>query len=110
MTSTPASSSFRLQRTSIPAPAEREIHKKLKVDMDTQNIHMAEQFHVADIQSSQQFAISPKDIKKIADAVKATMLNGIVQLIEQQTAPLLTKIQKLEKENSQLKIELDALE
>ena len=58
----------------------------------------------------QQFAISDEDIQKIAHAVKSKLSEDIVKIINEKTAPLITKIDNLEKENSKLKNEVDALE
>jgi uncharacterized coiled-coil DUF342 family protein len=49
-------------------------------------------------------------IQKIAHAVKSKLSEDIVKIINEKTAPLITKIDNLEKENSKLKNEVDALE
>jgi len=115
MSSPPATPNVRLLRTSNPTPPEREDYKKQKVAMSIPNkpsidIDTEQQFLMTDIQIPQQVAISTEDIQKIADAVKATMLNDIAQIIHEKTAPLLAKIENLEKENTRLKNDLDALE
>ena len=58
----------------------------------------------------QQFAISDEDIQKIAHAVKSKLSENIVKIINEKTAPLITNIDNLEKGNSKLKNEIDALE
>ena len=58
----------------------------------------------------QQFAISDEDIQKIAHAVKSKLSENIVKIINEKTAPLITNIDNLEKGNSKLKNEVDALE
>jgi wobble nucleotide-excising tRNase len=45
-----------------------------------------------------------------ADAVKSKLSEDIVKIINEKTAPLITKIDNLEKENRKLKNEVDALE
>jgi hypothetical protein len=62
------------------------------------------------IPQQQQFAISDEDIQKIANAVKSKLSEDIVKIINEQTAPLITNIDNLEKENRKLKNEVDALE
>jgi seryl-tRNA synthetase len=67
-------------------------------------------FNITDLPIPQQFAISDEDIQKIAYAVKSKLSEDIVKIINEQTASLITKIDNLEKENSELKNEVDALE
>ena len=67
-------------------------------------------YNVTDLPIPQQFAISDEDIQKIAYAVKSKLSEDIVKIINEQTASLITKIDNLEKENSELKNEVDALE
>ena len=67
-------------------------------------------FNITDLPIPQQFAISEEDIQKIADAVKSKLSEDIVNIINEKTAPLITKIDNLEKENRKLKNEVDALE
>jgi hypothetical protein len=98
----------RLQRTSNPTPPEPESSKKYKIDMSQNNPEM--DFNITDLPIPQQFAISNEDIQKIADAVKSKLSEDIVKIINEKTAPLITKIDNLEKENRKLKNEVDALE
>jgi ethanolamine utilization protein EutP (predicted NTPase) len=49
------------------------------------------------------------DIQKIADAGKSKLSEDIVKIINEKTAPLITKIDNLEKENIKLKNEVDAM-
>jgi ethanolamine utilization protein EutP (predicted NTPase) len=67
-------------------------------------------FNITDLPIPQQFAISNEDIQKIADAVKSKLSEDIVKIINEKTAPLITKIDILEKENSKLKNEVNTLE
>jgi hypothetical protein len=67
-------------------------------------------YNITDLPIPQQFAISDEDIQKIANAVKSKLSEDIVKIINEQTAPLITKIDNLEKENRKLKNEVDALE
>jgi hypothetical protein len=67
-------------------------------------------FNITDLPIPQQFAISDEDIQKIAYAVKSKLSEDIVKIINEQTASLITKIDNLEKENSELKNEVDDLE
>jgi lipase chaperone LimK len=66
-------------------------------------------FNISDLPITEQFAISDENIQKIADAVKSKLSEDIVKIINEQTAPLITKINNLEKENNKLKNEVDAL-
>ena len=59
---------------------------------------------------SQTAKISEDDIKKIAEAVKLSILGDIQQMIELKTHPLIEKINVLEKVNRQLTNDLDNLE
>lgn len=98
----------RLQRTSNPTPPEPESSKKYKIDMSQNNPEM--DFDITYLPIPQQFAISNEDIQKIADAGKSKLSEDIVKIINEKTAPLITKIDNLEKENRKLKNEVDALE
>jgi hypothetical protein len=98
----------RLQRTSNPTPPEPESSKKYKMYMSQNNPEM--DFNISDLPITEQFAISDENIQKIADAVKSKLSEDIVKIINEQTAPLITKINNLEKENNKLKNEVDALE
>jgi hypothetical protein len=98
----------RLQQTSNPSPPEPESSKKYKIDMSQNNPEM--DFNITDLPIPQQFAISNEDIQKIADAVKSKLSEDVVKIINEKTAPLITKIDNLEKENRKLKNEVDALE
>jgi seryl-tRNA synthetase len=60
--------------------------------------------------SSVGSGIPDEDIQKIADAVKSKLSEDIVKIINEKTAPLITKIDNLEKENRKLKNEVDVLE
>ena len=85
----------RLQRTSNPTPPEPESSKKYKIDMSQNNPEM--DFDITDLPIPQQFAISNEDIQKIADAGKSKLSEDIVKIINEKTAPLITKIDNLEK-------------
>lgn len=67
-------------------------------------------FNITDLPIPRQFAISDEDIQKIADAVKSKLSEDIVKIINEKTAPLIRKIDNLEKENRKFKNEVDALE
>jgi len=103
----------RLQRTSNPTPPEREDSKKSrrnnsgssKINMETGNMDDIIQSSI-----SQTVKISEDDIKKIAEAVKLSILSDIQQLIDLKTQPLVEKINDLEKVNRQLTNDLDNLE
>ena len=98
----------RLQRTSNPTPPEPESSKKYQIDICQNNSEM--DFNITDLPIPQQFAISDEDIQKIADEVKFKLSEDIVNIINEKTAPLITKIDNLEKENRKLKNEVDVLE
>jgi hypothetical protein len=59
---------------------------------------------------SQTVKISEDDIKKIAEAVKLSILGDIQQMIDLKNQPLIEKINVLEKVNRQLTNDLDNLE
>ena len=67
-------------------------------------------FNIIDLPIPQQFAISDEDIQKIANAVKSKLSEDIVKIINEKTAPLITKIENLEQETRKLKNEVDGLE
>ena len=48
-------------------------------------------FNITDLPIPQQFAISDEDIQKIAYAVKSKLSEDIVKIINEKTAPLITK-------------------
>jgi hypothetical protein len=54
-------------------------------------------FDITYLPIPQQFAISNEDIQKIADAGKSKLSEDIVKIINEKTAPLITKIDNLEK-------------
>ena len=58
----------------------------------------------------QQFAISDSDIQKIAEAVKASIMSDITELIKIHTQPLEDQINKLKSENIKLREDVDAVE
>jgi hypothetical protein len=60
-------------------------------------------FNITDLPIPQQFAISDEDIQKIAHAIKSKLSEDIVKIINEKIAPLIAKIDNLEKENSKLK-------
>jgi hypothetical protein len=59
---------------------------------------------------SQTVKISKDDKKKLAEAVKLSILSDIQQMIDLKTRPLIEKINVLEKVNRQLTNDLDNLE
>jgi len=108
MSDTSSTPNKRLHRTSNPTPPERGEYKKTRVDSSDLNTKMDDHFEIGNM--PQHYAISSDDIQKIADAVKVAMLTDIEHIIESKTAPLISKIEKLEKENVQLKNDIDELE
>lgn len=98
----------RLQRTSNPTPPEPESSKKYNIDISQNNSEM--DLSITDLPIPQQFAISDEDIQKMTDSVKSKLSEDIVKIINEKTAPLITKIDNLDKENRKLKNEVDALE
>lgn len=103
----------RLQRTSNPNPPEREDSKKSRRNNSGSSSINMEKGNLDDIiQSSisQTVKISEDDIKKIAEAVKLSILSDIQQMIDLKTQPLVEKIHDLEKVNRQLTNDLNNLE
>ena len=60
-------------------------------------------YNITDLPIPQQFAISDEDIQKIVDAVKSKLSEEIVKIINEQTAPLISIIDNLEKDKRKLK-------
>jgi hypothetical protein len=100
----------RLQRTSNPTPPEREDSKKSRRNNSSSSKKNMEKGKLDDIiqsSTSQTVKISEDDIKKIAEAVKLSILGDIQQMKDLKTQPLIEKINVLEKVNRQLTNDLD---